>query len=137
MPNRAVQAFMDGLHAMEESRELQALVSMFAERCELESPARGVRFEGRDGARRFWSDYLSAFEDVHSVFTRVTEGGNSAAREWRSDAHPAGGGTPLSYRGVSLIEFDDEGHVARFCTYYDSAAFLPSGAKHTLEVETH
>ncbi len=37
-------------------------------------------------------------------------------------------GRPLTYGGVSLVEHEGE-QIRRFRTYYDSAVFLPQGAK--------
>jgi ketosteroid isomerase-like protein len=34
----------------------------------------------------------------------------------------------IRYQGVSILEMDGE-RIHRFRTYYDSAAFLPQGAK--------
>ncbi|HEX8521750.1 MAG TPA: nuclear transport factor 2 family protein [Tepidisphaeraceae bacterium] len=129
MASRAAQAFMDGLREVEQSRDPEALVRLFAPDAELENPARQATLHGTAGARRFWTEYRQAFERVQSEFTRVEETDGFASLEWTSDGQlPTG--TPIRYRGVSLVEFDDEGHVKRFCTYYDSAAFLPQGSKH-------
>jgi ketosteroid isomerase-like protein len=38
-------------------------------------------------------------------------------------------GTPIKYKGVSIVEFAG-GKVKRFATYYDSAAFTSDGSKH-------
>jgi ketosteroid isomerase-like protein len=130
MAGRAAQQFMDGLKTMEASRDAAALLGRFADAAELESPARNARFQGVDGAREFWQGYLSAFAEIRSQFTRVAEDDDFAALEWRSEGRLADG-SPVSYRGVSLLDFDAAGRVTRFCTYYDSAAFLPQGAKHS------
>ena len=62
------------------------------------------------------------------VFTDTRRADGSATLEWKSDG-TLPDGKPISYRGVSLIDFDGD-RVKRFRTYYDSAAFLPEGAKH-------
>ena len=37
-------------------------------------------------------------------------------------------GAPVEYRGVSVLEVEGD-RVRKFRTYYDSAVFLPQGAK--------
>lgn len=57
----------------------------------------------------------------------MVESNGSAVLEWISEGTLTSG-EPLKYQGVSIIETVD-GKVQRFRTYYDSAAFLPQGAK--------
>ena len=42
--------------------------------------------------------------------------------EWTSGARLRND-TKISYAGVSLLDFDDQGKVRRFSTYYDTRAF--------------
>ena len=42
--------------------------------------------------------------------------------EWTSTGHLTTG-AEISYRGVSVLDFDAGGRVTRFTTYYDTAAF--------------
>jgi ketosteroid isomerase-like protein len=122
-------AFIDALRRAEDAMDPEPLVRLFDERSTLENAPRTLTRSGQAGARQFWKDYLSAFGRVRSEFTHVLEGPTSATLEWKSDGTLAATGEPISYRGTSILEFDD-GKVARFATYYDSAAFLPQGAKH-------
>jgi hypothetical protein len=127
---------MRALQQIEQSGDVGPLVGLFAENAELENPARSVTRRGRRGAEQFWREYLSAFGHVRSEFTRVREGDGFATLEWASEGSLPSG-EPVSYRGVSLVEFgtDDDGgrgngqRVRRFCTYYDSGTFLPQGSK--------
>ena len=134
MAKGSAQAFMSKLQAMEASQDPEVLVSMFADNAELESPARKVRLHGGEGAREFWQDYLSAFDRIHSKFTRVTAAQGAATLEWRSDGQLANTREPISYPGVSIVEFDGD-KVRRFATYYDSAAFVPGGSKHAADAK--
>ncbi len=128
--NGRAEQFMSALRQAEESRSVDPLVRMFADDAVLENPARSVTRNGTDGARSFWQDYLSAFDRIHSKFTRVTAAQTAATLEWRSDGQLANTREPISYPGVSIVEFDGD-KVRRFATYYDSAAFVPGGSKHT------
>ncbi|WP_347278181.1 nuclear transport factor 2 family protein [Leptolyngbya sp. FACHB-541] len=68
------------------------------------------------------------FDRIHSEFTHVVEGNDSSVLEWVSRG-ALSTSEEITYRGVSILEFN-HGKVQRFRTYYDSAAFLPQGAKH-------
>jgi ketosteroid isomerase-like protein len=127
MPSRATEEFMRTLQRIEQSRDVGPLVEMFADDAELASPERDATRRGRDGARTFWEEYLSAFSRVQSTFTRVREGDGFAVLEWVSDGALANN-DPIRYPGVSILELEGD-RVTRFSTYYDSAAFLPQGAK--------
>ena len=126
--------FIAALQAAEASHSVDPLVGVFAADAELENPARSVVRSGTDGAAEFWRDYLSAFERIRSEFTRVTASDDAATLEWRSDGQLARSREPVSYRGVSIIEFAGA-KVRRFVTYYDSAVFVPGGSKQSGEMK--
>jgi steroid delta-isomerase-like uncharacterized protein len=49
----------------EDRRDLDGLIATLAPDCVYEIPATGQRWEGHDGARRFYTEFLGAFPDVH------------------------------------------------------------------------
>jgi ketosteroid isomerase-like protein len=100
---------------------------LFTEDAELSNLAMTEPLRGHDGARRFWQKYLSVFERIQSKFTNVVEGDRTTVLEWISEG-ALSTGESLNYQGVSILETDN-GHVSCFRTYYDSAVFLPQGAK--------
>jgi len=118
---------MQALQQIEESQDVEPLVALFAADADLINLAMVEPLYGQDGARQFWKKYLSAFDRIRSIFTQVTAGDRTAVLEWVSDG-TLPDGEPIKYRGVSIIEIDRD-KVQRFRTYYDSAVFLPSGAK--------
>lgn len=125
MPNAATDKFIKALERAEQTRDVAPLAAVFTETAELHSYTRDRR--GRDAAS-FWKEYLDAFDDVRSRFTRVDDRDGSAVLEWESEGRLPGG-APIRYEGVTLLEFEGE-RVRRFRTYFDSAAFLPDGSKH-------
>ncbi len=128
MANDLPETFMKTLQQIEESRDPAALVELFTDDAELVNLAQTEPMRGRDGAQTFWKHYLGAFSKVHSTFHHHFATDSDATLEWTSDgALPDG--EPIKYRGVSILEMRDN-KVSRFRTYYDSAAFLPGGAKH-------
>lgn len=127
MASETAEKFMQTLQQIEEKKNVESLVSLFTEDAELSNLATPVPLQGKNGARQFWQKYLSVFQQIHSKFTNVVESDGSAVLEWISEGTLTTG-EPLKYQGVSIIEIVD-GKVQRFRTYYDSAAFLPQGAK--------
>jgi ketosteroid isomerase-like protein len=77
---------------------------------------------GKEGAKTFWEDYRNVFGDLETTFEHSVVGENSAALEWTSTG-TLRSGSPFTYRGVTVIEGDDE-RLTGVRTYYDSAAFV-------------
>lgn len=119
------RAFIDALHRLEQSGDVEPMVAQFAADAELVNLAR--HDAGNDGARTFWQRYRQQFGEIESRFSRIIETGSDAVLVWRSRGSLSQG-RPIDYRGVSLLSLRD-GKVARFETVYDSAAFQqPQGA---------
>ena len=123
------ETFKNTLQQIEQSRDPAALVALFAPDSELLNLALTEPMKGTDGAQKFWSNYLAAFEKIRSTFHHTTDGENTAILEWISEGVIAASGEPFNYRGISVVEHDGE-KAHKFRTYYDSAVFLPGGAKH-------
>jgi predicted ester cyclase len=49
----------------EDARDLDGLVATLTQDCVYEIPWTGHRWEGHDGARRFYTELLGAFSDIH------------------------------------------------------------------------
>ena len=125
--NPTAADFMERLQRIEATGDVGPLVEMFAAGATLAGIVDGRTHHGADGATKFWTEYLSGFQKIHSDFSHVSDGDSVAILEWTSRG-TLKTGTPIEYRGCSLLEIDG-GKVGRFRTYYDSAAFLPDGAK--------
>lgn len=120
MPSDTVQRFIDGLQASEQSRDPGPVAVLFADDAELANLTHERK--GADGARQFWDEYLRAFKNVRSDFFAVYEADSFAVLEWTSTGElPTG--TPIQYKGVSVLETAGD-RVRKFRTYYDSAAFV-------------
>lgn len=120
--------FMHTLQQIEKTGEIELLVNLFSNDAELINLAMLEPLKGKEGARRFWDKYLSVFDRIHSEFTNVVESNSTSVLEWVSKG-TLSTSEEITYRGVSVLEFNN-GKVHRFRTYYDSATFLPQGAKH-------
>lgn len=127
-PANPAETFMQTLQETERSRDPAPLVALFADDAELSNLALAEPMRGREGAQTFWRHYLDAFAEVRSTFHHHFATDSAATLEWVSEGR-LHAGEPIRYRGVSVLEIRD-GKVSRFRTYYDTAAFLPGGAKH-------
>jgi ketosteroid isomerase-like protein len=119
--------FMHTLQEAEQTGDIESLVTLFSEDAELMNLAMLEPLKGKEGAHRFWDKYLSVFDRIHSEFTNVVENNDTSVLEWISKG-TLSTSEEITYRGVSVLKFDNR-QVHRFRTYYDSAAFLPQGAK--------
>jgi hypothetical protein len=126
MATNRTEQFADALHELESGGDLDAFVAVFADDVELYRPETQQRLRGTAGARSFWQQYLATFDEIGSDFSRVVDG-EVGVLEWTSTGRLAGG-APITYAGVSLLDFDDAGKVTRFATYFDTQAFGPDPA---------
>lgn len=127
MASKTTEKFIEVLQEAEKTNNLDPLVAIFTEDAEITNLATPKPLRGREGARQFWQKYLSVFNNIRSRFTHVVESDGTAVLEWNSQGDLSSG-EPIDYRGVTVLETNN-GQVQRFRTYYDSAAFLPQGAK--------
>ena len=112
--------FMNALQTFERERNLDTIAGMFTEGAQLRRAPRARAYEGRDGAKQFWAEYLDAFEKVETRFGDVTSQDGRAVLEWHSRA-TSKQGHALEYDGCTVIEGDGD-LVRSFRTYYDAAA---------------
>jgi predicted ester cyclase len=65
----------------EENRDLPGLIETLTEDCVYEIPAWGRRWEGHDGATRFYAGLLTAFPDIHFALTEIVIGPHGVCEE--------------------------------------------------------
>lgn len=111
------QRFVDALAKLEESGDLEPLLSLFADDAQVSNAASQRMFTGRDGARQFWKEYKGLLARVRSTFRNLIESGDRVALEWESQG-TAHNGAAVSYEGVSIIEWDGD-RIRRFSAYFD------------------
>ena len=123
MSDDRAQAFADALQQLEKNGDIDAFVqSQFAEDATLSRPEVDQQVSGTAGAREFWQQYLGQFSDIASSFDRISGSNDLGILEWTSSGTLSAGAS-IDYRGVSLLDFDDQGKVSRFATYFDTAPF--------------
>ena len=65
----------------EDERDIAGLVSTLAEDCVYELVQTGHRWEGHEGAARFYSELLTAFPDIHFDLTNIVIGPQGVCEE--------------------------------------------------------
>ena len=114
--------FVEALRKLEEDREVEALVEIHTEDCEVGSVSVPGTFRGHEGLREFWTSYRSTFGEMRSEFRNVFATEEGAALEWTTEG--TSNGDSVSYAGVSILEVEG-GKVRRFMAYFDTRALAP------------
>src|SRR5918997_4408230 len=117
MSKEVADGFVEALRKLEEEGDVEALVEIHTEDCEVGNVAVPQTFSGHDGLREFWTSYRDTFGEMRSEFRNVfADGEGHAALEWNTSGDA--NGRDVSYDGVSLLEIED-GKVNRFRAYFD------------------
>ncbi len=119
MSEQVARRFIDALHKLERDRDLDAIVATFAENCDVGNVVSPRTFEGREGAREFWSVYRETLGEVESTFRNVIATDDRAALEWTTKG-TASQGHNINYDGVSILEIDGDA-ITRFRAYFNPA----------------
>ncbi len=72
------EKFIEALTELESARDVEQIVSLFADDCEVGNIVISKKFRGTEGAQLFWTYYRAAFRDVCSIFQNELYSGNQA-----------------------------------------------------------
>jgi ketosteroid isomerase-like protein len=111
------ERFIAALGQLEGARDVEPLVTLHGEDCDVGNVNVPERFHGPDGARRFWSEYRDTFGEVRSEFRNVIATADRVALEWTTTGTSVDD-KPLTYDGVSILEVDGD-KLTRFRAYFD------------------
>ena len=99
----------------EDNRDLPGLISTLTEDCVYELTQSGHRWEGHEGAARFYTELLAAFPDIHFDLTDIVIGPQGVCEEARvTGTHKAPWlgveptGELLQWRVVIFFPWDPE-----------------------------
>lgn len=114
----------------EDQRDLQGLIDTLAENCVYEVVPTGQRWEGRDGARAFYTAFLGAFPDVKFDLVDIVigpQGVMEVAEMTGTHQGPWAGIDPSGkpVRLLILIHFPWDPEAAKFAgekVYFDRSA---------------
>ncbi|HXG84447.1 MAG TPA: nuclear transport factor 2 family protein [Pyrinomonadaceae bacterium] len=116
MAEDTARKFVEALGKLEAERDLETIVSLFSENCEIGN----VVTENKDkkiSPREFWQNYRDNFSEVKSTFQNQIITENCAALEWTT-AGTSTEGKDFQYDGVSVLEIEGD-KIARFHAYFD------------------
>jgi ketosteroid isomerase-like protein len=118
MTQEVAYRFIEALAALEQKGNLERMLDLFAEACNIGNALHPEQFQGKDGAREFWTSYRTRFPDVHSTIRNIITGDDSIAIEWTACA-TGRSGTEFHYDGVSVINVRGK-EITRFRAYFDT-----------------
>lgn len=122
MAKEVADGFVEALRKLEENEDVEALVEIHTEDCEVGNVAVSQTFRGHDGLREFWTNYRKTFGEMKSTFRNIFATEEGAALEWTTEG--TSNGEDVSYDGVSTLEIED-GKVRRFMAYFDTRDLTP------------
>jgi predicted ester cyclase len=118
----------------EDARDLPGLISTLTPDCVYELAQTGHRWEGHDGAARFYTELLTAFPDIHFDLTDIVIGPQGVCEEARVtgthkarwlDNEPTG--EQLTWRVVIFFPWDLERKLFRGEKVYTDVDFAQGG----------
>jgi hypothetical protein len=74
--------FVEALRELEEDRNVEDLVGIHTEDCEVGNVSVPETFRGHEGLREFWTSYRSTFVEMKSEFRNIFAAEERAALEW-------------------------------------------------------
>jgi len=104
----------------EDERDLPGLISTLTDDCVYELAQSGHRWEGHEGAARFYTGLLTAFPDIHFDLTDIVIGPQGVCEEARVtgthearwlDSEPSG--KKLAWRVLIFFPWDEERKLFR------------------------
>ena len=122
MSREVADNFIEALWKLEEDEDVEPLVRIHTEDCEVGNVSVPGTFNGHEGLREFWTSYRGTFGEMRSEFRNVFATREGAALEWTTQG--TSNGDSVSYDGVSILEFED-GRVRRFTAYFDTRDLTP------------
>ena len=117
MSKEVADDFIEALRKLEDDRDVEALVEIHAEDCDVGNVSVSETFRGHDGLREFWTEYRKTFDEMKSSFRNVFATEEGAALEWTTEG--TSNRDTVTYDGVSILEVDG-GKVRRFMAYFDT-----------------
>ena len=116
MSQEVAENFKEALWKVEEDQDLEPMLDILSEDCEVSNVAVSKVFNGQDEAREFWTQYRKTFDEMKSTFRNIFAEDGRAALEWTTEGTEEG--DTVSYEGVSILEIEGD-KVKRFMAYFD------------------
>ncbi len=120
MSEQVAKNFIEALRTLEDGKDVEPLAALYADDAAIGNVIAPDRFQGRQGAREFWSEYRGTFDAATSTFRNVIAGDGRAALEWTTEG-TSFEGQPFQYAGVTILEITGD-RVTRSAAYFDPKA---------------
>lgn len=117
MAQQLAEKFIEALRKVESGENVDSIVGLFSDSCEIGNVTLSKTLHGTDGAKEFWTHYKNTLGDVRSEFKNKVYADGTAALEWTTEGETADG-HHISYDGVSILESED-GKITRLFAYFD------------------
>ena len=114
MAENLAKQFIDALHKLEAERDVDTIVSLFSDECEIGNV---VTEDKNISPKEFWTSYRENFGEVNSEFRNEIVAENTVALEWTTTG-TSGVGSEIKYDGVSILETSGD-KITRFHAYFD------------------
>ena len=128
--SQSINELVNNLFAAWNSHDIDRAAKFYAENYVGIDVALATPQQGRDGARAFFTQYLTAVPDFVFTIEDIVAEKNRAAVTWNvrgthrgSLMHIPATGRPVSSRGVSLFTIQDD-HIQRATYIWDVAGLL-------------
>jgi hypothetical protein len=118
MSQQIAEKFVNALHKLEETRDVEEIASLYADTAEVVNVVAPTKFEGQQGAREFWTKYRESFGEMRSEFRNKIYGETSAALEWTTTGN-SNNNNEIVYSGVTILEIEND-QITRSCAYFNS-----------------
>jgi hypothetical protein len=106
MSKEVADKFAEALRELEENSDVEALVEIHTEDCDVGNVAVPKTFSAHEGLREFWTSYRDTFGEMRSEFRTVfADDAGHAALEWNTSGDA--NGNDVSYDGVSLLGIEN------------------------------
>ena len=114
MAENTAKQFIDALHKLESDRDLETIVDLFSEGCDIGNV---VTDDKEIGVKEFWKSYRESFGTVESTFRNEIITGDVTALEWTTSGTNSDG-HEFEYDGVSILEVAED-KITRFHAYFN------------------
>jgi ketosteroid isomerase-like protein len=118
MTQKLAYRFIEALDALEQRGNIERMLDIFAEACEIGNALHPEQFHGKTGALEYWKSYRTTFRDMHSTIRNIIVGDDSIALEWTACAVD-GAGNEFRHDGVSVLDVRGK-EITRFRNYFDT-----------------
>lgn len=118
MSEKSAEKFIEALEKLEKSEDVETIAALFADSAEIGNV---TLTNNINDPKEFWTNYRKTFGDVSSEFKNKIHSDKVSALEWTSVGTSAKG-NKISYDGVSILEFGEDGKIKRFFAYFNPAA---------------